>query len=253
MPNTTPFGRRRLVDEVIDHLREEISSGKLPTGTRLPAEAKLTEQLGVSRTTLREAIVVLSHAGLVDVRQGDGTFVRERQVADHALDNRSVTDLLELRRPLYLELTRLAAGRRTESEASQLSQHATELAGAIENRRAGKFREITADLESVVGAAAHSPLLASLTRQTTEAIAGAALEQAPIDSWSNALGSLVQSVRGILDRDAESADRYARLWLTAQASLLEPNKPAAQYSTPEVRRGPRAKHSNQDSGELGGR
>src|SRR6185312_16703098 len=108
MTNSTSFALRRLVYEVIDHLRTEISSGRLASGSRLPPEPKLTEQLGVSRTTLREAIVVLSHAGLVDVRQGDGTFVRERQVADHALDNRSVTDLLELRRPLYLELTRLA-------------------------------------------------------------------------------------------------------------------------------------------------
>ncbi|MGH7646999.1 MAG: FadR/GntR family transcriptional regulator [Gemmatimonadaceae bacterium] len=252
MPNSTPFGRRRLVDEVIDHLRGEISSGKLPTGTRLPAEGKLTEQLGVSRTTLREAIVVLSHDGLVDVRQGDGTFVRERQSADHALGNRSITELLELRRPLYLELTRLATGRRTESEASQLSQHVTELSGAIENRRNAKAREIGGVLEHAVGAAAHSPLVAALAQQTTDELA-AAIEHVPIDSWPTALGSLVQSVRGILDRDAESADRYARLWLTAQASWLEPNKPAVQYSTPDVRRGPRARHSNQDKGELGGR
>jgi DNA-binding FadR family transcriptional regulator len=252
MPNSTPFGRRRLVDEVIDHLRGEISSGKLPTGTRLPAEGKLTEQLGVSRTTLREAIVVLSHDGLVDVRQGDGTFVRERQTAEHALAKRSITELLELRRPLYLELTRLATGRRTESEASQLGQHVTELAGAIENRRNANSREIGGILESAVGAAAHSPLLAALARQTTDEIA-AAIEDAPVDSWLSALGSLVQSVRGIVDRDAESADRHARLWLTAQASLLDPNNKATQYATPDVRRGPRARHSNQDKGELGGR
>jgi DNA-binding FadR family transcriptional regulator len=64
MNKPTPLSRRRLVDVVIDHLRTEIQAGALPAGSRLPPEAQLTVELGVSRTTLREAVVVLSHDGL---------------------------------------------------------------------------------------------------------------------------------------------------------------------------------------------
>lgn len=246
MTNPTRFSRRRLVDEVIDHLRTEISSGHLPTGFRLPPEGKLTQQLGVSRTTLREAIVVLSHDGLVDVRRGDGTYVKAHRVTEQDLRNRSTTELLELRRPLHLELTRLATARRTEHEANQIRQRMSDLAGALETRNAALARDVAAALESAMGAAAHSPLLAELARQTSNALARVKSDDAPVDSWLTALGSLVQSTRGIIDRDAESADRYAMLWLAAQASLLDQTRPAAEYATPEVRRGPRARHAKRE-------
>ena len=147
MTNPIPFARRRLVDEVIDHLRTEISSGRLTVGSRLPAEARLTEQLGVSRTTLREAIVVLSHDGLVDVRQGDGTYVTDGVAAADPLGNRSVAELLELKRALQLELTRLASVRRTEQDATELRSHASRLAAAVESQTGDAIRGGAANLE----------------------------------------------------------------------------------------------------------
>ena len=253
MNNPSPFAKRRLVHEVIDHLRNEISVGKFPTGSRLPPEASLTGQLGVSRTTLREAMVVLAHEGLVDVRQGAGTFVRERMVGDEALASRSVTELVELKRPLYLELTRLAATRRTVQEACQLRKHVSELAGHVEKRENVAARDLAGVLESAIAEAAHSPLLAQLAQQTSARIAPLGREYASTDSWLTALGNLVQSALGILNSDVEFADRYARLWLAAQASLLEPNKPAHEYRKLESRRGPRARHANRAEEELGGR
>ena len=254
MTNPIPFARRRLVDEVIDHLRTEISSGRLTVGSRLPAEARLTEQLGVSRTTLREAIVVLSHDGLVDVRQGDGTYVTEGVAAADPLGNRSVAELLELKRALQLELTRLASVRRTEQEATELRAHASKLAAAVESQTGDAIRGGAANLESAIGAAAHSALAAELAQQTSRAIETAAkTEYERGSSWSTAFGHLVQSARGIVDRDAESADRCARLWLAAQASLLQPTKPPAEYGVPESRRGPRASHAKRDTGQLDAR
>lgn len=251
MTNQIPFARRRLVDEVIDHLRTEISSGRLTAGARLPAEARLTEQLGVSRTTLREAIVVLSHDGLVDVRQGDGTYVTDGAPAVEPLGNRSVSELLDLRRGLHLELTRLASARRTESEASQLREHAAKLAAALESRAGEAMQAGAATLESAIGSAAHSSLLAELGQQTSRAVETAGNpDYTRVSSWSTALGHLAESAHGIADRDAESADRFARLWLAAQASLLEPAKRPIEYGVQESRRGPRARHTRRDGGQL---
>src|SRR5512146_1962379 len=87
-PPARPLARRRLVDAVIEYLQEEISLGRLTPGDRLPTEGELTTSLGVSRTTLREAVAALAHAGLLDVRQGDGTYVRADATAGESLDRR---------------------------------------------------------------------------------------------------------------------------------------------------------------------
>lgn len=250
MTNQIPFARRRLVDDVIDHFRTEISSGRLTAGSRLPAEARLTEQLGVSRTTLREAIVVLSHDGLVDVRQGDGTYVTSGPAADDQLGNRSISELLDLRRPLQLELTRLASRRRTEQEAAQLREHASNLAGALESDT-GLATTAAAALESAIGVAAHSPLVSEVAQQASRAIEAAANpEYLRADSWASAFGHLLHSAQAIIDRDSESADRFARLWLTAQAAELQPAKAPVEYGGLEARRGPRASHARRDGGQL---
>lgn len=244
MTNPTPFARRRLVDEVIDHLRTEIASGRLLSGSRLPPETKLTQQLGVSRTTLREAIVVLSHDGLVDVRQGDGTYVRPGQTPSPPLTDRSVAELLELRRPLQLELSRLAATRRTEHEVIRLRDLTEKLVSTVETRSSAEIPTAVRALETAIGEAAHSALLAEFAMQTSDAIeASTKPDYRSIEPWLAALGQLVESARGILSRNAESADRFARLWLAAQASLLLPGKQMLEYAGTEARRGPRTSHA----------
>jgi GntR family phosphonate transport system transcriptional regulator len=69
-------------------LRADITSGRLPAGTRLPNETQLAERFGVHRHTLRQAMQRLAHEGYVSVRQGAGTFVREL-VLDYALQRRT--------------------------------------------------------------------------------------------------------------------------------------------------------------------
>ena len=63
--------RTGLVDQVIDQLRQSVTSGEWPVGLRIPNEAVLVDSLGVGRNTVREAVRALAHAGLLEVRQGD--------------------------------------------------------------------------------------------------------------------------------------------------------------------------------------
>jgi DNA-binding FadR family transcriptional regulator len=70
-----PRRRQKLSDEVAIHLEEQILTGQLAAGQRLPIETELTEQLSVSRTVIRDAVRVLAARGLLDVRQGLGTIV----------------------------------------------------------------------------------------------------------------------------------------------------------------------------------
>src|SRR5215216_7718561 len=69
-PQRTP-----LVDQVIAQLRGQIATGEWPVGSRIPTEPELVELLGVARNTVREAVRALAHNGLLDIRQGSGTYV----------------------------------------------------------------------------------------------------------------------------------------------------------------------------------
>ncbi|WP_148572886.1 FadR/GntR family transcriptional regulator [Nocardioides caldifontis] len=72
-----PVRRRSVPDDVYEQLLGELVAGDLAPGATLPSERRLAEVLGVSRPAVREALQRLSHAGLVEVRQGDATTVRD--------------------------------------------------------------------------------------------------------------------------------------------------------------------------------
>ena len=98
--------RSGLVDEVIGQLRTVIAAGEWPVGERIPTEQELVALLGVGRNTVREAVRALSHGGLLDVRQGDGTYVRatsEVSGAIRRLCGSELHEVLQVRRALEVD------------------------------------------------------------------------------------------------------------------------------------------------------
>ncbi len=75
-PRIEPLGSSSRVDGVTTRLRELILSGELPAGDRLPNERELAESLGVNRSSVREALKRLEFLELIEVRHGQGSFVR---------------------------------------------------------------------------------------------------------------------------------------------------------------------------------
>src|SRR5690349_18835715 len=122
MPLTSPR-RAGLVNQVIDQLRGAIVAGEWPVGRRIPNESVLVEELGVGRNTVREAVRALAHAGLLDVRQGDGTYVRATSEVSGALRRlcgAELRDVLQVRRALEVEGARLAATHRTAADVDEM-------------------------------------------------------------------------------------------------------------------------------------
>src|SRR3954449_10454752 len=77
---TQPLSARRsLTGELVVRLTDDITSGKIPPGARLPTEQQMIAATGVSRTVVREAVAALRAEGLVITRQGVGAFVADRQ------------------------------------------------------------------------------------------------------------------------------------------------------------------------------
>lgn len=130
-PDVTRVGASHRPQEVFEQLRGHILSGAYPSGTRLPNERELAGALGVNRASLREALKRLEYLELVEVRHGQGTFVREvagssaLQVIESLLhDPRTVTtellrQLLEFRRHTSLAVVALAAQHRSEEHIAR--------------------------------------------------------------------------------------------------------------------------------------
>ena len=116
---------RSLTHALIERLTFEITSGKLPTGARLPTEQDLIAATGVSRTVVREAVAALRAEGLITTRQGVGAFVADgrpfRIYGDELHSLREVIAIMELRTGIEVEAAGLAAERASPAELRRIA------------------------------------------------------------------------------------------------------------------------------------
>jgi GntR family transcriptional repressor for pyruvate dehydrogenase complex len=162
---------RGVTDEAIDRIRELIASGDWGPGTRLPREADLAAQLGLSRNSLREAVRALSLARVLEVRRGDGTYVSSLEpgelleptiFATHLLRGRTVLELFEVRKLLEPEAAALAALRATDETKEALRRELDRMIAAGD--RAEELVEADAAFHDVLAEAASNAVLRSLLR-----------------------------------------------------------------------------------------
>ncbi|MGW0178864.1 FadR/GntR family transcriptional regulator [Nocardia sp. NPDC003345] len=136
------IARRSVPDEIYDQLVDDVLTGELPPGSALPAERQLAEALGVSRPTVREAVQRLARAGLVEIRQGGSTTVRDPRrsgglellprllLRGGEIDRSVVRSILETRASLGREVAVLAARRGGPGLAREFTAAVDELASA---------------------------------------------------------------------------------------------------------------------------
>ncbi len=157
----------RLVDRVVKEMQRMILSGELGPGTRLPPERELAQQLGISRTVMREAVHILVARGLLETRPGIGTTVRQvtsGQVAEplrlvlqaqgHPV---SIDHLHEVRSILEVAIADLAAIEATSEDLEALKQAMARMEEAA--GQPGEFAQRDAEYHQVLAQATHNPLL----------------------------------------------------------------------------------------------
>jgi DNA-binding FadR family transcriptional regulator len=158
--------RSALSDQVITELRNQITSGEWPVGSRIPTEPELVEQLGVARNTVREAVRALAHNGLLDIRQGSGTYVVATSELAGVMHRRfagaDARHIAEVRSTLESSAARLAALRRTERDLRQLDALLARREEAWAGGRADVFVAADATLHLAVVAASHNDVLTAL-------------------------------------------------------------------------------------------
>ncbi|AKH99673.1 transcriptional regulator [Hoeflea sp. IMCC20628] len=158
------------VDQAINLVKELIQSGQLRPGDRLPNEADLAAQLGVSRNSLREAVRAMQTMRILEARQGDGTYVSDLDPAGmmdvlrfavDVSDARSVVWYLELRQLLEVATVQEAAVRRSPAQLAALKKLHREVLDENDSARLmaldGAFHNLIAEIGS-------NPIQAALLR-----------------------------------------------------------------------------------------
>ncbi len=168
-----PMQRSRLYEQLVERLLSLIHELALVPGDRLPAERELASDLGVSRASVRQALVVLEVQGLVEVRHGEGAILLETRPDDAVLSaveahRRRLPEVIEAREALEVKLAALAAERRSEDDLARIDDALEQMADAV--GRGERGLEGDELFHGAVTAAARSPLLADLMTAISQAI-----------------------------------------------------------------------------------
>jgi DNA-binding FadR family transcriptional regulator len=214
-----------VTDEAIEKIKEMIVAGALRPGDRLPKESELAADLGLSRNSLREAVRALSLIRILDVRQGDGTYVTSLDpqlllealsfVVDFHRDD-TVLEFLAVRRILEPAATAMAATRISPAEVDALALQLDALGDApsVEELVAGDL-EFHRSIVRTAGNSVLCSLLDGLSGPTTRARIWRGLTQE--DAVSRTLHEHRAILAALRDGDGEAA----RSWATVHIASVE--------------------------------
>ncbi len=212
-----PVKKNRLSNEVIDQISHSILRGDYKPGSKLPPEREIANQLGVSRTVVREALRSLEIMGLVESQIGGGTFVKEYTL-DHVLDpivnyfssdECLITEIIETRKILESEMVKLAAERATDEDIAFIKKSVAQMEEEVAEGLSG-INGDTAFHFALAAAAHNSPMtkILSLIADLLHYTMKASLQAVPDQSIT------IEGHRRILaaveNRDAETAGNLMR-------------------------------------------
>jgi GntR family transcriptional repressor for pyruvate dehydrogenase complex len=237
-----PIKSTRIYEEIVRQIKAMIGEGRLKSGDQLPPERDLADKFVVSRTSVREALRALESLGLVEIRPGEGTFVREVSVealieplALVMLSQReAIGELFEARRLLEPAIAGLAARRATPEEVSEMERILEAQAKEIAAGRTGLQED--GQFHAAIASAAHNRAITRIVHAIMDL-----LTQSREDSL-NTPGRPTRShqdhrrvLEAIKQRDAAAAEQGMREHLDGVEALV-----VGHDALPPRRRTPRA-------------
>ncbi|WP_105566939.1 FadR/GntR family transcriptional regulator [Microbacterium halophytorum] len=216
--------RTSMADQAADVLLDRVRTGEWTLGSKIPGETTLAAQLGVGRTTVREAIRQLAGRGVLTTRQGSGVFVTAldvREDRERALQHADIVAVIEARIAIETEASALAAARRTPADLRAIRR----ALGARQERRDSIEHHVDADtaFHRAIVAAAHNPILLDLFDGFTPRLRQAMIDMLRIrgeyggDDDQHTHASLTEAItRG----DSRAAAERSRAHLASLATAL---------------------------------
>jgi DNA-binding FadR family transcriptional regulator len=157
---------QRLYQQISGLLITHIRAGEFPPGQALPAERDLARQLGVSRSSVREALIALEISGWVEIRVGNGVFVRSplpETAPTPNLDDVSAEELLKARQVIEGELAALAATAGSETQQQALADLVRQMGQKFNDSKA--FHALDMQFHVLIGEMTGNPLLAEVVER----------------------------------------------------------------------------------------
>lgn len=225
MPLSTLL-RASLVDQVIAQLHELIESGEWAVGARIPTEAELADKFGIGRNTIREATRALGYAGMLESRQGDGTYVRARSdlgaVLHRRLQRSNLVEALEVRNCLERDAARLAAIRHTQGDLTVIQAALKQQEEDLTKGDQATLVEADIAFHRSIVQAAHNSVLSDLYGHITDALRASIAEAiSPRAGAGVRIEEHAAIVEAIAKGDADAAEQAAVLHLTHSLEVVE--------------------------------
>ena len=213
MPILQEIKKTRVSEDIIAQLKGLIAEGKLRSGDRLPSERDLSEQFKVSRASVREAVRALESIGLLEARQGQGTYVTTSvealvQPLAHAIarEENAIIEVFEVRRLLEPQLAALAAARATASDLEELAETLEQQARQV--AEGGTGAEMDTAFHSALARAAKNTLLLRLNDTLVDCLRDSRRRSLETpERPRRSLAGHQAILRALRARDAEAAQR----------------------------------------------
>ncbi len=230
-----PVPRSNLVDTVIAHVREMILGGHFRPGERLPAEADVARQLGVGRSTIREALRVLSHLGLVESRTGSGTYVASQVKPDLEVQGSlalpAIREVYEFRYAIEIACAPLAAERRTDKQMDVIRELWSNCRAAAAENNLTRFAATDTDFHTKIIEASNNSMFVSAYRFASPLIREAISAVLAVGKLNSMRDFHDELVRAIDRKDPKAALRSVKENFgeaTARLRMIERNRRKAK-------------------------
>ena len=164
----SPIKKKSLTESVIEEINSLIQRGIYKPGDKLPTEWKLCEKLGVSRTALREGLKTLHQLGVIEIKVGNGTYVRAgnpsavigKHLKENLLSPEDINSLLEVRRILEPHIAEIVVERGTKKDIEKIIQVVKKMRKLKEQGKS--FSREDATFHKILAESTHNPLLVAI-------------------------------------------------------------------------------------------
>lgn len=243
LSNIDPIKRESVATQVARRLVEYIISGEIEPGGRMPSERQLAEAFGVGRSAMREALKSLSMIGLIDVRQGDGTYLKRADAAllpqiiewGLLIGEQRTLDLVEARQYIEIDIAKLAAIRRSEADLVDMERWIARMERASNDEDTFVDADVAFHLKLAEAARnsvlrdIHSSIQALLRAWIGRVIHGA-------DSTLPSFEEHIPIYEAIRDQDPDRAKQAMEAHMVSATKRLEKTLKAEEARLAETRR-----------------
>jgi GntR family transcriptional repressor for pyruvate dehydrogenase complex len=213
---------RKIYEVIADQIKAQIVSGQLQPGQKLPSTKELSERFQVGRSTLREALSALKAMGLVEIHQGEGSYVRSIEsqdvdlpVFDALLMNReTLVELIEARKALEISNAALAAEKRTDEDIIRFGEILRNMEDFLGDEKEGERSDMLFHL--TLAQAAHNSILARMIDSISTQMQMAIRETRRLQMYANKTVSKqlwkehTAIFKAVRERDAAEAQEAMR-------------------------------------------